>query len=124
MPARRRTVRITANFEVNLAAIESFLAEADAAHAFAALLEELASSIVPNLERYPDMGRPFLDRPPQSIEAREKVKRLESLVGSATLREYIAGDYLMLYAVREQTVYLLSIKHHRQLSFDFPAHWR
>ena len=124
MAARRRTVRIIANFEANLAAIESFLAEADAMHAFAALLDDLAGSNVPNLEHYPEMGRPFLERSPRSIESREKVKRLRSLAGSATLREYLTGDYLILYAVREQTVYLLSIKNHRQLSFDFPAHWR
>jgi hypothetical protein len=54
--------------------------------------------------------------------------RLESLarrLGSETgLREYISGDYLVLYAVRGDDVYLLSIKHHRQLSFDLKEHWR
>lgn len=43
---------------------------------------------------------------------------------NTTLREYIARDFLILYGARGRTVYLLSIKHHRQLSFDFPAHWR
>lgn len=124
MAAKRCTVRVTANFEANLEAIEAFLAEADARQAFTALLDDLAASIIPNLERYPEMGRPFLEQPAQSVEAREKIKRIESRIGSATLREYLAGDFLILYAVRERTVYLLSIKHHRQLSFDFPAHWR
>ncbi len=32
-------------------------------------------------------------------------------------------DYLMLYALIGTTVYLLAIKHHRQLSFDLGAHW-
>jgi hypothetical protein len=39
------------------------------------------------------------------------------------VREYVAGDYLNLYVVIERVVYLLSIKHHRQLSFDFDRFW-
>jgi hypothetical protein len=31
--------------------------------------------------------------------------------------------YLVLYVQIEGNVHLLSIKHHRQLSFDFEAHW-
>ena len=83
----------------------------------------LAASVVPNLERFPEMGRPFLERPAESVEARERIERLASWMGRAALREYLAGDFLILYAVRDQTVYLLSIKHHRQLSFEFSAHW-
>lgn len=124
MAARRCTVKVAANFEANLEAIEVFLAEAGATPAFTALLGELADNIVPNLERFPEMGRLFLDRPAQSIEARQKIEQLESRIGDTTLREYIVGDFLILYGARGQTVYLLSIKHHRQLSFDLPAHWR
>jgi hypothetical protein len=41
------------------------------------------------------------------------------------LREYLHGDYLMFYAVMDaqETVVLLSIRHHRQLSFDFYRLW-
>jgi len=45
------------------------------------------------------------------------------------LREYLHGDYLMLCTVMEasagpkSSVYLLSIRHHRQLSFDFARLW-
>jgi hypothetical protein len=45
------------------------------------------------------------------------------------LREYLHGDYLMLYLVEdaspktEATVYMLTIRHHRQLSFDFARLW-
>lgn len=124
MAAKRRTVKITANFEYNLAAIEAFLAEADATQAFTALLNDLAEQVVPNLEHYPEMGRTFLDRPAQSVEARQKIKRLQSRIGTAVIREYVTGDFLILYAVESRTVYLLSIKHHRQLSFDLPSHWR
>lgn len=122
--AKRCTVRVTANFEANLEAIEAFLSEADARPAFTALLDDLANGIIPNLEHYPEIGRAFLDRPAQSVEARQKIKRLESRMGAAAMREYVAGDFLILYAVQDRTIYLLSIKHHRQISIAFPAHWR
>jgi len=31
--------------------------------------------------------------------------------------------YLVLYVQVDDSIFLLSIKHHRQLSFDFEAHW-
>lgn len=123
MAAKRCAVKVTANFQANLDAVETFLAQADAPQVFAALLKDLAASVVPNLERFPEMGRPFLERPAESIEARERIERLESWLGPASPREYLAGDFLILYAMRDQTVYLLSIKHHRQLSFEFSAYW-
>jgi len=38
-----------------------------------------------------------------------------------SLREYLHGDYLSLYTVADElaTVRLLTIRYHRQLSFDF-----
>lgn len=124
MAAKRCDVRVTANFEFNLEAIENFLAEADAPQAFNALLDDLAGHVIPALENHPDIGRAFLSRDAQSAESRQRIKQINSRIGTTSLREYITGDFLILYAVQEKTVYLLSIKHHRQLSFDFPAHWR
>jgi len=40
------------------------------------------------------------------------------------LREYPHGDYLILYTVIGSTVHLLSIRHHRQLSFAFAKLWQ
>lgn len=39
------------------------------------------------------------------------------------IREYIADDYLLLYAVRGPVIFLLPIRHHHQLSFDLRDHW-
>ncbi|MCF8168010.1 MAG: hypothetical protein K9K38_21825 [Rhodoferax sp.] len=41
---------------------------------------------------------------------------------AASLREYVMTQYLVLYGQVEDSIFLLSIKHHRQLSFDFEAH--
>ena len=117
-------VEATASFLERLDSIEVFLAEADAAHAFDALLAELRATVIPNFARFPRMGRRYLSRPPQSAEALAQLAVLPS--GAVlSLREYLHGDYLVLYSLVDarQTVYLLSVRHHRQLSFDFARLW-
>lgn len=113
-------VELTASFRERLDAIEAFLTEADAAFAFDDLLAELRTTVIPNLRRFPRIGRRYLDHPPQSAEALAQLAALPAGAPEA-LREYLHGDYLMLYAAIDAnaTVYLLSIRHHRQLWFDF-----
>lgn len=117
-------VELTESFLARLDAIEAFLAEAHAAFAFDELLAELRATVTPNLARFPRIGRRYLDNPPQSAEALTQLAALPPGVAGA-LREYLHGDYLMLYTTvdTKATVALLSIWHHRQLSFDFDAHW-
>ena len=122
-PGNKLAVKITANFERNLDEIERFLTDADATQFFDALLDELSSTVIPNIERFPKMGRNFLDRPARSIEASNGLDILRKQLGDGELREYVLSDFLLLYAQYGQTVYLLSIKHHRQLSFDFAHLW-
>ena len=117
-------VELTASFLERLNSIEAFLGEANAEFAFDALLANIRTTVIPNLRRFPRIGRPSLANPPQSAEALALLASLP--VGAANaLREYLHGDYLMLYAVIDATatVYLLSIRHHRQLSFDFAGLW-
>ena len=121
--ARRATVRVTANFEANLVAIQAFWKGAGAPEAYDRLIGDLTNTVVGNLERHPTIGRPFLDRNALSIEARDRIARLKKRVDAGALREYLSGDYLILYTVVASTVYLLSIKHHRQLSFAFGQLW-
>ena len=117
-------VDLTASFQERLEAIEAFLAAADAAFAFDRLLAELRSTVIPNLRRFPRIGRRYLDQPPQSTEALAQLAALPS--GAADrLREYLHGDYLVLYTVETpgRLVHLLSIRHHRELSFQFSGLW-
>lgn len=124
---QKSVVKLTANFERSLGSIEQFLIEAEAAYAFDALLDELAETILPNLERFPDIGRLFLSRDAHSVEGITALNalrnKLNAIAQGADLREYLFSDYLLLYANCGDTVYLLSIKHHRQLSFDLQAIW-
>ena len=121
-------VELTASFLERLDAIEVFLVEADAGFAFDDLLGELRSTVIPTLQRFPRMGRRYLANPPQSAEALAMLAVLPAGSPDA-LREYLHGDYLMLYLVEDAspktkaTVYMLTIRHHRQLSFDFARLW-
>jgi len=117
-------VELTASFIERLESIETFLAEADAAFAYDALLDELRATVIPNLRHFPRIGRAYLAAPPQSAEALAQLAALPA-GAPAALREYLHGDYLILYTVSEAagTVYLLSIRHHRQLTFDFAKLW-
>jgi len=121
------TVKLTTNFERNLEDIESFLAEADATHAFDTLLDELTDTVIPNLERFPTMGRSFLSRAIRSVEASNGIDVLQGKLAkigeNAEIREYVLQHYLLLYACAGSVIYLLSIRHHKQLSFDFEHLW-
>jgi plasmid stabilization system protein ParE len=125
---KKRVIKLTANVEKNLADIERFLTEAEAPRAYDGLLDELLETVIPNLERFPDMGRPFMLRKPRSVEADTSLVTLRSKMsalgmGPDALREYVLKDYLLLYAQVDQAIYLLALRHQRQLSFDFERHW-
>lgn len=126
-------VRYTANFEANLQSIEAFWIENKFAQGYDRLLDELIDTVVLNLERHPRMGRPFMSRQPDSIEAQRQYAKLQAKMAiheqPADIREYVMADYLVLYAIldatddRLSTIYLVSVKHHKQLSFDFERLW-
>jgi len=103
-------VKVTANFERNLASIGE--------------VEYLHDRVIPAMERFPDIGADFTARAPLSREGQVLFDRLVALAGAdAEVRQWIEGDYIILYLVRGRSIFLLSIKHHRQLSFDFGGHW-
>jgi plasmid stabilization system protein ParE len=125
---KKSVVKLTANFERNLEEIAGFLTEAEAPQAFDSLLDDLLETVIPNLEHFPAMGRSFLKQRVGSVEVTKGVATLKKKLAALTddpdaMREYALKDYLLLYAVIGATIYLLAIRHHRQLSFDFPGHW-
>jgi plasmid stabilization system protein ParE len=118
----RVQVELTASFIERLESTEAFLTDADAPQAYDKLLDGLRRTVISNLRRFPRIGRRYLDNPPQSAEALAQLRALPPGAADA-LREYLHGDYLMLYTQTGLTVYLLSIRHHRQLSFAFAKLW-
>lgn len=122
--ARARSVLVTRNFDRNLAAIGDFLSAAGAHAAFGELVGRLASETIPNLQRFPDLGADFLARAPLSADGVALFEEVVKAAGPGShVRQLIDGDYVILYLVQGGTVFLLAIKHHRQLSFDLMGHW-
>ncbi len=125
--AARHLVKLTANFERNLEEAEAFPVEASAPQAFDALLDELNDTVIPNLERPPRMGRLFFERPTRSVEACNGIDslkhKLDALARDGEIRECVMSHYLLLHTRFDATIYLLSIRHHRQISFDFQPLW-
>jgi len=127
-------VRYTANFETNLQSIEIFWADNKFPAGYDRLLDELIDTVVSNLERHPRLGRSFMNRRPESVEAQAQQERLQAKMAAyaqpADMREYVMADYVVLYAVLDATValpsviHLVSIKHHKQLSFDLERLWK
>ena len=118
-------IRSTANFSANLDSIEAFWDECEFPEGHGKLLAELASTTLVHLQNHPRMGRDFLQRQPESIDAQARLQKLDTLLrtqGASTpnaeIREYVMSDYLLLYALADDVIHLLAIKHHKQLSFD------
>jgi hypothetical protein len=113
----------TKNFSGNLTTIEVFLGS-DGRRRFAHLLDRLFDDIIPTLCRFPRSGRSFLERAVHSAKTEALAKELGRMLRpDDDLREYIMDEYLILYLVRRNEVVFLSIKHHRQLSFDLTQFW-
>ena len=118
-------IRSTANFSANLDSIEAFWGECQFAQGHDRLLVELAGTTLAHLQHHPRMGRDFLQRPPDSIDAQARLQKLNALLRTqgagthnAEIREYGMRDYLLLYALVDDVIHLLAIRHHQQLSFD------
>lgn len=124
MAASRLKPVFTENFSSNLADIQAFLG-AEGKSAFDRLFRHLVDDVVPLLCRFPRSGRSFLERSVHSNEALAAAQKLsERLEHADDLRELIAEEYLVVYLVRGRQVAFLSIRHHRQLTFDLKRFWR
>ena len=67
-------------------------------------------------------------RQPCSVEAINALATLRTRLSALTpdtdaLREYLLKDYFLPYVLIGEAIYLLAIRHPRQLSFDFEGHW-
>ena len=61
----RVRVLFTENFDKNLKSIRRFQEEREAEQLFDQLVNELLETIIPNLERFPDMGTNLLTKVPR-----------------------------------------------------------
>lgn len=112
-------IEITANFEANLESIRCFCHEAGKPDRYEKLLDELFDNIFPNLQMFPRIGADFCELSAGSIEVRRAQEKLRSrLTEQMRVHQYQSREYVILYLLKETTVYLLAIKHQRQLAYD------
>ncbi|MDX8128490.1 type II toxin-antitoxin system RelE/ParE family toxin [Methylomonas sp. OY6] len=112
-------VRFTDNFLANLQDIDVYWQANNLPQAYDRLLERLSDPVIPNLERYPEMGWLFARHNPDSVEALTAIWRIADRYPA--VREYVLEDYLLLYLPTD-AVYLLAIKH-QQLGYDLAGLW-
>ncbi len=115
-------VRFTPNLEANLTDIERYWTDHQFPVGFDRLMVELVDTVIRNLENHPRYGRRFFDRQAQTLQALQKTQSVATQLANVSedgeLREYVMTDYTVLYALVADSIYLLSIKHHKQLIFD------
>ena len=115
----------TDNYRGNLDSIEAYWEACLFLAGNGKLLTELDTTALVHLRNHPRMGRNFFQRQPGSVDAATRAQKLDALLRTlgtdterAEVREYVLTDYLLLYALAGQVIYLLAIKHHKQLSFE------
>lgn len=122
MAEPRIQVELSTSFIERLASIKTFLAEADAPRADDKLLDGLRRTVT---EPAP-LPAHRAQRPGSAAQSTEAMMQLAAPPPGAVdaLREYLHGDYNIHYTRTGSTVYLLSIRHHRQLTFAFAKLWQ
>ena len=121
---RRVSAQVSAapHFAGCLQAVYAFMVEQDAASApvrLAQLKRELRE-MKTLLAWSPASGRPARFLRPNSAQVSIRlvaVQQLEQSAGLPHLREYVIGSHVVLYAHSDAEVVLLTLKHHRQLTY-------
>jgi hypothetical protein len=110
------------HFAASLQAVDAFMVTQDAASASARLaqLKRDLREMKTLLAWSPASGRSARFLRPNTAQASLRLAAVQQLAQSAGLphlREYVIGSYVVLYAHSDTEVVLLSLKHHRQLSY-------
>ncbi|TXT39708.1 MAG: hypothetical protein FD135_2020 [Comamonadaceae bacterium] len=121
---RRVSAQVSAapHFANCLLAVHAFMVEQDAASAparFTQLKRDLRE-MKTLLAWSPASGHPARFLRPNSAQASLRLAAVQQLAQSAGLphlSEYVIGSHVVLYAHSDTEVVLLSLKHHRQLTY-------
>ena len=91
----------------------------DSGSRLAAFNEDLFERILPALQRNADIGRPFALRKLGSQTEAVLLVELAPLLAThfAAAREWVEREFTILYIVTPDKVYLVNLKHHRQLGY-------
>jgi len=119
---KRIQVRVTDNLLANLDELGEFLLQVtpEAAPQLYQRLREELDEMLTLLEALPGIGRPARFLRARSIQSRERTARamrLAQSLGLSDLREYVLKEHLVLYASSDAEVFLLAVRHQRQLEY-------
>jgi hypothetical protein len=122
LPVNAR-VEAAPNFLSNLDAAHQFFIDQDVDSALSRLrkLKSQLLEMVSILSWSPASGHPARFMSGRSVQARlrtESVNKLAVQAGLPSLREYIVGSHVVLYAHSDVEVVLLAIKHQQQLIYS------
>ncbi|KIG04218.1 type II toxin-antitoxin system RelE/ParE family toxin [Caballeronia concitans] len=124
---KRAVIRISRQFEARIADIERYWQRLDQPRSFERMVEAFETKAEPLLERFPAIGRLFLNTVPDTyvalLDCEELIQETEGAKERAELREFVFDDYVLLYLLVGDTVLLASIRHCKELSFDFDQIW-
>jgi hypothetical protein len=115
-------VGATPHFADCLLAVHAFMVEQDAVSATTRLaqLKRELREMKTLLAWSPASGRPARFLEPNSAQGSLRLAAVQQLALSAGLphlREFVIGAHVVLYAHSDSEVVLLSLKHHRQLTY-------
>ena len=119
-------IRATRSLAASQQAVLMFMAAQDPATAMARYEAPLAElhSVLQRLAWAPTSGRPtrFLDAASwQGRWLAQRARQPAQGLGAPDLRESVLKQHVLLYAHSAQEVYLLSLKHQRQLDYLLPG---
>lgn len=107
-------------YECRLDEAVDYLLGVGAEQAAQELLDHAYDALPQRLAQLPRIGREFVAHNPEVPEVLAIWATVRDLLGDdIELREYIHGDYLVLYALHQDCIHLLTLRHHRQSGFDF-----
>lgn len=113
-------VVLGAAYESRADEASAYLVEAGAVEAAQELLDQAYDALPQRLAQLPRIGRELVPHNPEAAEVLAVWAVVRKLLGDdIELREYLLEDYLVLYAVHQDFIHLLTLQHHRQSGFNF-----
>ena len=126
--SRRVTIQVSSDFDARLADIERYWDRVDQPRSFLRLVEAIEKKVMPLLRRFPAIGRRVFNSKPDAVDTLLVMEELAELMqargwGPGDLHEYLFDDYVLLYLLSNDVVTFLSLRHTKEVSFDFSDLW-
>jgi hypothetical protein len=103
-------------FRTRMREIRQFLVELGAVQAYDRLRDDMPHIIFPTLRTFPLIGKLHLDGAARSTEALMAMAKLPR-DAAGRLRQYVHGDFTILYSAAADAIHLVSIRHHQESTF-------